>query len=93
LIFLPRKSLDAGYTGEGYGAAMFVFYEHFVGSIPAEDVWEFCLSSDGKTNRITFVDKNEKARHALLLEFFKNIPLDVRTYDASNYISCIIGTA
>ena len=71
---------------------MFVFYEKFPGNTPVEDVYEFVLSSDGRTNKISFYDKKEKREHALVTEFIKNIPLTERTYDATTHVTCILGT-
>jgi hypothetical protein len=72
---------------------MFLYYEIFnEGSPnPDEELYEFVMSSDGRSNKIAFHDPSEKAAHTVLTQVFKTLPLSVCDSDATTYVRTIIG--
>ena len=74
---------------------MFIYYEHIADTFsvppnPEEDLWIFCLSSNGMTTKINF--NTERAVHTIVTQIFQTISLQYRSYDATTYVTTIIGT-
>lgn len=74
---------------------MYLYYEDFhvdsTGVNPEGDIRYFLLTSDARTPRVNFYDKNEKARFELVKSFFKQINIAYVTYDATTHMYTIIG--
>jgi hypothetical protein len=74
---------------------MFLYYEVFNegSSNPDEELYEFVMSSDGRSSKIAFYDPAEKAAHTVLTQVFKTLPLSVCDSDATTYVRTIIGAS
>lgn len=72
---------------------MYLYYELFAspsGDVE-EDVYEFVMSSDGKSKFINFKDQSEKVHHTIICQVYKAIPIAALAYEPQTYITTIIG--
>jgi len=58
---------------------------------PDEDMYQFVMSSDGRTNTIWFYDKTEKVTFNFISSLFKEINLSNREYDVATFITTLLG--
>jgi hypothetical protein len=74
---------------------MYLYYEEFLSPDNDEEkaIREFILSSNGRDSSIQFFDQREKLNHKIISEFFKAVPLEIREYNASTYLTTIIGVS
>lgn len=74
---------------------MYLYYEVFNENDPnpENELYEFVISSDGRSNQIRFFDNREKAYHTFLQGVFKTLPLSVCESDAKTFVRTIIGAA
>lgn len=72
---------------------MYLYYELFASTSGdvEEDVYEFVMSSDGKSKFINFKDQSEKVHHTIICQVYKAIPIAALAYEPQTYITTIIG--
>ena len=72
---------------------MYLYYELFQspsGNVE-EDIYEFIMSSDGRSKFIDFKNPQEKIHHTIICQVYKAIPIASLSYEPSTYITTIIG--